>query len=359
MNNKHRLIYLLYPVLILISAFYYFITQIRNFLFDINLIKSKKIDLPVISLGNITAGGTGKTPHTELLLRLLSKKYNIAVISRGYRRKTKGLLIADENSSASDIGDEPRQIKQKFRNIIIAVDKNRINAISKIKKLFPEINLFILDDAFQYRFIKPAISILLIDYNFPIYKDYIIPLGKLRESTRQIKRADLIIFTKCPENINNKDIDLMVKKLKILPDQKYYFSKIEYSNILNPVFYGFNNIQVSYLKEHKIGIILLTGIANYRQILQFIKNNFILIKHFIYPDHYYYTKKDLENIYNYISNNEISEYIILTSEKDSVRIALIEDLPVKMKEKIFYIEIEINILFNKTDEFKELIIKKL
>ena len=210
---------LFYPL----SLIYGIVVWIRNVMFDINILKSKEFTIPVISVGNITVGGTGKTPHVEYLIRLLKDEFKIATLSRGYKRKSFGFVLANESSTVIEIGDEPRQIKQKFPEIAVAVDSNRVKGINKLLQSEKNLNAIILDDAFQHRYVSPGLSILLVDYNNPLKDDYLLPFGRLREQAGERQRADIIIVTKCPSKIKPIDQRLLEKDLKMFAYQKLFF----------------------------------------------------------------------------------------------------------------------------------------
>ena len=200
------------------------VTSIRNFIYNIGVIKSHQFNLPIISVGNLVLGGSGKTPTIEYLIRLLSKNYKIAVLSRGYGRKSNGFIIADSNSDANLIGDEPMQYYRKFKNIIVSVDSNRVRGVNKLIKLNSKPEIILLDDAYQHRRVKPGMSILLTKFNDLYSDDNIFPLGNLRESKSNANRADIIIVTKCDKNISKDQKRHIIQKLNIGDNQKIYFS---------------------------------------------------------------------------------------------------------------------------------------
>ena len=203
----------------------------RNMLFEAGILKSQTYATPVISVGNITVGGTGKTPHVEYLIRLLKDKTNLAVLSRGYKRKSRGFLLADNDSTMYDIGDEPFQIKQKFPDITVAVDKKRTRGISRLinGEAGKDIDVILLDDAFQHRYVRAGISILLVDYHRLIIYDELLPSGRLREPVGSKDRADIVIVTKCPPDIKPMDYRVITKAMALYPYQQLYFSTHEYS----------------------------------------------------------------------------------------------------------------------------------
>ena len=214
-----------------LSLLFSFITRTRNFLYDLGFFKEIQLKIPIIGVGNITVGGTGKTPHCEYIAKTLDSEYKLALLSKGYGRNSKDFNYVEVNSKAIEVGDEALQTKQNIPNQIVAVDHSRVNGIQKILQDFPKTNVFILDDAFQHRSIKIGLNILLTDYNNPVYKDFIMPVGKLRESRIGLKRADCIIVTKCPENLNEKEAIKIKNKLKF--DGTVFFSKIKYQDIIS------------------------------------------------------------------------------------------------------------------------------
>lgn len=211
-----------------LSVLYGIGVSIRNRLFNLGILKTQEFDIPIICVGNITVGGTGKTPHTESLINELKNDYRVACLSRGYKRKTSGFVLATANSTANDIGDEPMQIKAKFPEITVAVDANRVRGIKKLMQLPEKPEVIILDDGFQHRYVKADINIMLIDYNRPIYEDHLLPLGRLRESIHAKDRANYIIVTKCPQNISPIEKRIILKHLNLKAYQQLLFSSMKY-----------------------------------------------------------------------------------------------------------------------------------
>lgn len=334
------------------SLVYGLITSIRNKLFDWNLIKTTKFKLPIISIGNLSLGGTGKTPHTEYLVRLLQDNYKIATLSRGYKRKTKGFFLANNKSSYKEIGDEPKQYKNKFTNLIVAVDEKRVNGVTKIKQTIPEIDLIILDDAFQHRAISPGLNILITEYNNLFTDDYIFPSGRLRESKKGSKRADVIIISKTPKETSLNDKLALIKKIKPLNHQKVFFTTIIYKNFSPFTKAAKQNIPIN-KKEQTI--LLVTGIAKPTPLLQSLKNQHKEVLHLQFPDHHDFTIKDIQKIktaFNQIDNNNKS---IISTEKDIMRLSLPEILKDLQEIPIFYIPIEVEFIGNDKKEFDKVI----
>ena len=314
------------------------VTSIRNFIYNIGVIKSHQFNLPIISVGNLVLGGSGKTPTIEYLIRLLSKNYKIAVLSRGYGRKSNGFIIADSNSDANLIGDEPMQYYRKFKNIIVSVGSNRVRGINKLIKLNSKPEIILLDDAYQHRRVKPEMSILLTKFNDLYSDDNIFPLGNLRESKSNANRADIIIVTKCDKNISKDQKRHIIQKLNIGDNQKIYFSSIKYSKIL------YDKESSKLLSEFKnIKFTLVTGIANSSHMVNYLKDNDFNFNHLSFKDHHNYSDSDISNI----NNNEI----VITTEKDYVK------LYSRVTTKLFYLPIEF--LIHNEGEFNNQILNSI
>ncbi len=292
---------------------YGLINHIRNLLFDKGVLKTLSHDTVVISVGNLKAGGTGKTPFVEYLLRLLASSYNIAVISRGYGRKTKGYRLVDPQGRAEDFGDEPLQMAKKFPNVLFAVCESRNKAIEIIEAEYPAINLVLLDDAYQHRYTARDFNILLTEYNRPFFKDRVLPFGLLREYRQGYKRADCIVVTKCPplEERERKDF---AEKLKPLPDQRIFFSEIHYRlpYLLNDESRKLN------LSEHSV--VLFTGISNNSHIVSYLKSKTLLLGTISYNDHHNFSQRDRLHILQEFRKLGKADSILLTTEKDAGRI---------------------------------------
>ena len=314
------------------------VTSIRNFIYNIGVIKSHQFNLPIISVGNLVLGGSGKTPTIEYLIRLLSKNYKIAVLSRGYGRKSNGFIIADSNSDANLIGDEPMQYYRKFKNIIVSVGSNRVRGINKLIKLNSKPEIILLDDAYQHRRVKPEMSILLTKFNDLYSDDNIFPLGNLRESKSNANRADIILVTKCDKNISKDQKRHIIQKLNIGDNQKIYFSSIKYSKML------YDKESLKLLSEFKnIKFTLVTGIANSSHMVNYLKDNDFNFNHLSFKDHHNYSDSDISNI----NNNEI----VITTEKDYVK------LYSRVTTKLFYLPIEF--LIDNEEEFNNQILNSI
>ena len=295
-----------YPLLAPLSWLYGAGVMFRNMLFDCGVLHSRSFDGPVICVGNLTVGGTGKTPHTEYLIRLLSQNCQVAVLSRGYKRKSSGFVLAQADTPMREIGDEPFQMKQKFPQIHMAVDKDRCHGIEKLcqPNVTPMTDVVLLDDAYQHRYVKPGLNILLMDYHRLIYFDMLLPAGKLREPQSGKDRADIVIVTKCPTYITPMDMRGIERTLDLQPWQRLFFSTYKYPDTLGEV--GENPL-------------LVTGIASPKQIEYDLKK---IIPHFevmAFPDHHQFTRKDIERI-----KKRAQGRTILTTEKDATRMTGIE-----------------------------------
>jgi len=311
------------------------VTSIRNFLYNIGVIKSHQFNIPIISIGNLVLGGSGKTPSIEYLVRLLSNNYKVAVLSRGYGRKSTGFILADSNSDAGIIGDESMQYYRKFKNIIVSVDSNRVRGINKLIKLNSKPEIVLLDDAYQHRRVKPGMSILLTKFNDLYSEDNIFPLGNLRESKRNANRADVIIVTKCDENINKDQKRHIIQKLNIGDNQKIYFSSIKYSKMV------YDKESSKPLSEFKnIKFTLVTGIADSSHLINYLNDSGYNFNHILFKDHHDFSNSDIIKIDR---NN-----LIITTEKDYVK------LFTKITSSLYYLPIEF-IIDNEVDFSKQIL----
>jgi tetraacyldisaccharide 4'-kinase len=330
---------ILYPL----SLIYGLIMKLRNWAFDKGIIRSKKFSIPTIVVGNLNVGGTGKSPQIEYLIRLLSPKYDTAVLSRGYGRKSKGFLLADKNSNADLLGDEPLQFYRKFSKLCVAVDENRVHGIEQIQRLNPNIELILLDDAFQHRYVDAGLYILLTAFGSLYMDDHLLPSGNLRESKNGAKRAQLIVVTKCPQDLNKEEQAMIVKKLKPLEHQQVFFSAITYGDvILGDQKKIFLNDLVGY------DVLLVTGIANPQPIEEFLNQKKVVFDHLKFADHQRLGNNELKAIYKKYIENKAGKKLILTTEKDYVRNFLDVDFPV------YYLPIQTE-LIGDADSFNKLI----
>ena len=310
---------LLFPFAILYGV----ITSIRNFLFDISVLKSYSFNLPIIAVGNLSVGGTGKTPQIEYLIRLLSEKYKIATLSRGYKRQSEGFILAQANSNARLLGDEPFQFFEKFPSIQVAVDADRKNGIEQLLSLPEKPEVILLDDAFQHRKVKAGFYILLTSYGDLYSDDCMLPTGNLRETRSGAKRADLIVVTKCPFDLSLDKQNDIRKRLKLSVNQQLYFTFIAYDTFV----YG-EKQKVNINEIQSTVKVLVAGIAKPEPFFTYLKNtNDVCLS---FPDHHNFTEKDILEITKTAQNN-----IIITTEKDYMRLK--GSLP---NEQLFYLPIK-------------------
>jgi len=343
------------PILIPLSLLYGLIVYIRNRLYDYQILKSAHFNFPIISVGNITVGGTGKTPHIEYLVDLLKSEFMIATLSRGYKRKTKGFILATEKSTAAEIGDEPMQIKQKFPDVQVAVDANRTNGIQKLREIIDGLDVVLLDDAFQHRKVVANLSILLIDYSRPIDKDFMLPFGNLREQTFEKRRAHIIIFTKCPADLKPMDRRILFNKLEAYPFQHVFFTTFKYG-LPKSVF---NKGQVISNLEDISGyqVLLLSGIANPKPLKKHIAEKISKnITDLEYSDHYDFNESDFKNIRRKFDSIDSDKKIIITTEKDAMRLQKFSNIAKDLSDSFFYIPIQVEFLNDRTDNFNQQII---
>jgi tetraacyldisaccharide 4'-kinase len=308
-------------VLIPFSWLYGLGVWIRNRLFDHEILKSTSFNVPLISVGNITVGGTGKTPHVEYLAALLGEEFRVATLSRGYKRKTRDFRMATSDSTVSEIGDEPLQIKMRFPEITVAVDRKRVNGVETLMTLTPPVEVILLDDAYQHRSINPGFSILLMDYHRPIHRDRLLPAGRLREPVSNSIRANIILVTRSPERIKPIELREYVNQLELSIGQHLYFTNMRYGD-LEPVYPGSQKREAVWFKAHVSGVVIVAGVAQPRSLRQFARSISTNIRELFFPDHHNYTHKDMEKISAaYRELNKGGKVIlVLTTEKDAMRL---------------------------------------
>lgn len=302
--------YLLLPLSFLYGAVIWF----RNWLFDKNILKSSSFNFPVICVGNLAVGGTGKTPMTELLVSFLSGQYNTATLSRGYKRKTKGFAIADDTTTAIDIGDEPMQFHQKFPELTVAVGEERLVAIPQLLHQRPETEVIILDDAFQHRPVKAGYNIVLTDYKNLYTRDFILPAGDLRDVRSSMKRADCIVVTKCKQDLSEAERASIIKEIKPLEKQQVFFTEIIYDRPYHLFTKEKGDLDPS------ADILLICGIANPKPLKDFLTSHVHSYDMIRYADHHIFSSEDLKEIQKQFSKLTSSNKIILTTEKDATRL---------------------------------------
>lgn len=333
---------------------------LRNTAFDLGLLPQEEFDVPVVSVGNITVGGTGKTPHVEYIIEKLYNRYNVAVLSRGFKRKTKGFILASNNSTPRDIGDEPYQIYRKYSGLItLAVCESRRKGIRELLRIDPDINLILLDDGFQHRYVQPKVNILLADYNRPPYEDRLMPLGTLREPSRNVLRADIVVVTKCPSDITAMDIRMVKKNLALFPYQGLFFSNIRYADPI-PVF-PVQSPQLTSLQwlHEDDAVLCLTGIATPKPLVRYLRQFSTNLKMMHYDDHHDFTRGDFNDIFKVYNNLEGKRKFIITTEKDAVRIMNNPYYPPTKRHCIYYIPMKVGFLELEGSNFIEEVVKKI
>ncbi len=350
--EKHRNI-LYWPL----SVIYGTITGLRNFFYNSGIFKSIEFRIPVICVGNITVGGTGKTPHTEYLAGILSEHFKVATLSRGYKRKTHGFLIANPSSGVNDIGDEPKQISLKFSSVLVAVDNNRVEGVKKIIASNNGTEVIILDDGFQHRKIKPGFSILLTDFERLMIRDHMLPYGNLREGIHNMRRADIIIITKTPDNITPMQRRLIVKEVNKAPYQNLYFTSFVYKTpkaIFKDL--GIERAFPAKIEKETSGAILVTGIANPLPLKEKIGDIFEELTHLTFPDHYNFREKDINTISEAFNNLKSPFKYIITTEKDAVRLREFTNIADPVRSALYYMPIAISFQNSDKEEFDNIII---
>lgn len=304
---------------------YYVVTSLRNTLYDLGIKKSTSYDFPIICVGNLSVGGTGKTPLVEYLINLLKHDYKVATLSRGYKRKSKGFQMANEVSSVDTLGDEPFQFYNKFKNdALVAVDSDRNKGIKKLRLLGIKPEVIILDDAFQHRKVKAGFNILLTSYHNMYTDDFVLPTGNLREPKSGAKRADIIVVTKCPKNLSVSDKKSIIEKLNVEVYQHVFFSFINYAE---NVFSFDSSIKLNDLKAFT----LVTGIANANTLVQYLKEKDLKFEHLNFNDHHDFSEMDIKDLE--------TKALIITTEKDFMRLKQFASL----KSKLFYLPINIGL----------------
>ena len=321
-----------------LSWFYGIGVKFRNLLFEMGVLKSRSFNVPVISVGNITVGGTGKTPHTEYLGRLLRDYFNVAILSRGYKRKSKGFLVANTHTTMQEIGDEPYQMKQKFADITVAVDKDRCHGIEQLSEQNKQLDVVLLDDAFQHRYVKPGINILLVDYHRLIIYDKLLPAGRLREPMNGKDRADIVIVTKCPKDLKPMEFRVITKAMSLYPYQQLFFTTLKYGE-LQPLFPKLAQpAQLEQLQSQHV--LLLTGIASPEQMVNDLSPLTAHLSPLTFSDHHEFKRKDIELI-NETFAALPSPKTIVTTEKDATRLLTTTGLSEEVCKNLYVLPIEI------------------
>lgn len=346
-----------------LSILYGAVIRMRNLMFKWGVLKQHSFPVPLIVVGNLAVGGTGKTPHTEMVVEMMRDKYNVAVLSRGYKRTTRGFILASQYSTPQAIGDEPYQIYHKFEESVpVAVCESRVKGVNELLRLNPKINLIVLDDAFQHRYIKPTVSILLTEFDRPAYKDSMLPYGHLREPFSSINRADIVIVTKCPVDMKPLEISLQRQNLDLQPFQGLYFSTFTYQP-LKPVFpndvEGTTPLRLDWLNRDD-AVLALSGIANPRPFIRYLKKHAATVKSKSFPDHHNFQRRDLELIKRlYMNLPGNGKKYIVTTEKDAVRLANNPYFPPELKPYIYFQPIAVRIVGSYSGPLLDQIEKRL
>ena len=333
------------------------VTYLRNKFFDFGILNQRRFNVPIINVGNLSVGGTGKTPHVEYLINLMHPQFKIATLSRGYGRKTKGFIEVKENNKAIEVGDEPLQIKKKFNALDVFVGENRVNATKRILELIPELQVLILDDAFQHRYIEPSINIMLTTYDNLFTKDSILPMGKLREWKSGAQRADAIIVTKTPKIFSLLERRIITQEIKPQPHQQVFFSYLSYGDLVplkqQATKQVFGN---EYFFSRNYACILVTGIANPENLKTYLEERLETVKHLNFKDHYQFSKADLKLIKEHFETFNKQNKIIITTEKDAVRLSSPEFEEDLKGMPIFYLPIKVAFHGNDKNLFDEYIL---
>lgn len=341
---------LLKPVRMLLLPFsliYGLIIYIRNRLFDWNILKSSSFNLPLICIGNLAAGGTGKSPMVEFLIAKLKTEFAVAILSRGYKRKTRGYALATERSTALEIGDEPMQFYNKFPDVTVAVGEERVVAIPQLLHDKPDTRVIILDDAFQHRSVQAGFNILLTDYNNLYTRDWFLPTGDLRDQLKSAKRADIIVVTKCAPDISLAEKNLLIREIRPRPHQRLFFSSIQYGQPYHVI------TREPFTPVKGTEVLLVTGIANPGSLKKHLEEIFDGYEELTYNDHHIFTIDDLKWIIKKFNQLSSEGRILLTTEKDAVRL---QKFSQQLRDLPFYVmPIQPVFLFREENEFTRLI----
>jgi len=335
---------LLYPFALIYGA----LVWLRNRLYDSGFFSSVEFSVPVISVGNLSVGGTGKTPHVEYLIRLLQYQYKVATMSRGYKRRTQGFLLADENANALRIGDEPMQYHMKFPEVTVSVAEERMTGIPSLVQKVPDVDVVLLDDAYQHRSVKPGLNILITDFSKPFYKDFILPYGRLREGRSAYKRANVIIVSKCPPDLSKASAEEIRQKINPLPQQHLFFSTIEYDQPYD-LFTG----ETASLEDKST--LLVCCIAKPQPLIDHTEALAGQVHVLSYPDHHYFLSKDMEEIRETYDNWNAPNKVIVTTEKDATRLHLQKEKLSALNTQVIVLPIKISFLFHEAAQFDRLV----
>jgi tetraacyldisaccharide 4'-kinase len=345
MKALQYLKFLLYPF----SLLYGLVMWIRNRLYDSGTLTAVSFDIPMIAVGNLSVGGTGKTPHVEYLIRLLKERFAVATLSRGYNRKTRGFFLANEDSTAAQLGDEPMQFHQKFPDISVCVGEERMLAVPELLRERQETQVILLDDAFQHRSIKPGMNILVTEYNRPFTRDHVVPFGRLREGRKGYERANIIIVSKCPADLPASEKLALEREIAPLPHQRLYFTSLQYGQLYDML------SGAPLAAGPETSILLVCGIARPAPLVQHLKEQYREVFLLPFPDHYYYSNSDLEKMARELKGLPGTEKLVVTTEKDAVRLHLLRPRLEQMGLQMAVIPVEISFLFGEANSFNNYI----
>lgn len=339
MSRKCKIYWGLWPF----SFLYGIGVKMRNLLFDWKLLRQERFPLPVICIGNLTVGGTGKTPHTEYLIRLLCTSYRVSVLSRGYKRKSKGFVLASPTSRMEDIGDEPYQMTRKFPGIHVAVDGDRCEGIRLLMapEGAPDTEVILLDDAFQHRYVQPGLSILLMDYHRPVECDQLLPAGRLREPANGKQRADLLVVTKCPPDLSREECGHIRQRIQPLPCQEVFFTTLTYGKLYS-LFTATPAQPLEMLKDKEV--LLVTGIASPTPLIKEVDRHAAHTIPLLFSDHHNFNSTDMQQITKRFYQLPKARRLILTTEKDASRLIGHPQLDKELKHYIYVLPIEVEFL---------------
>lgn len=325
---------------------YALVMQVRNWLFDIGLLRSQPYSVPIIGVGNLAVGGTGKTPHTEYIVRLLHQRFRTATLSRGYGRKSKGFMLLDEHTSAQDGGDEPCQMRRKFPDITVCVCEKRTVGMQRLLSLLPPPQVVLLDDNYQHRYVKAGLQILLTDYKRLYVDDSVLPAGCLREGSRGARRADVVIVTKCPSDLSEDKAEEIAQRLKLQPRQPLYFTTLRYGT---PYLFG---SPTQGLDTPPLDMVMVAGIAHPEPLRDYWTAKGCNVNLIRFPDHHTFTAQDAKRLNAAFDKLPVGQSILLTTEKDAERIQHIAPaLAQSLLNRLYVQPIEVQFLFNKGEEF--------
>ncbi|MBK7409715.1 MAG: tetraacyldisaccharide 4'-kinase [Saprospirales bacterium] len=322
--------------------------SIRNAFYRWGVLREVSFSIPIISVGNLSVGGTGKTPHIEYLIRLLKDYIHVATLSRGYQRKTKGFLVINPTNNAEEAGDEPLMFKRKFQDVLVGVAESRTFGILEILKNQPATQVILLDDAFQHLSVTPGLNILLTEYRNPFTRDYLLPSGRLREWRSAYHRADVMIVSKCPPQMTQEEKYLFIKELNPLPHQRLFFTYYEYSTP-----YSIYDWRQRSPLNGEPNVLLLSAIAGTEYLSEFLETRTASVRSLEFEDHHYYTNYDVAQMKRIFDNMEEEKKIILTTEKDAVRLELHREFLLENRLPIFILPVRVAFHFGEGPAFNQ------